>query len=136
MRHVDERDADLALDALQLELHRLAELEVERAERLVEQQGARVVDQRPRERDTLLLATGQLTGLAVGEVGQPHDLEKRAHPLRRLTSRHALRARPEGDVVEHRHVGEERVVLEDRVDVALVRGDAGNVLAFEGDAPG
>ena len=37
----DERDPDLALDPLELELHRLAQLEVERGERLVEQQRAR-----------------------------------------------------------------------------------------------
>ena len=43
---VDERDAHLALDALELELHRLAELEVERAEGLVEQEDARLVDER------------------------------------------------------------------------------------------
>ena len=41
VRHVDERDADLGLDALELELHLPAQLEVERAERLVEQQHAR-----------------------------------------------------------------------------------------------
>ena len=40
VRHVDERDPDLALDALELDLHLLAQLEVERAERLVEQQHA------------------------------------------------------------------------------------------------
>ena len=41
VRHVDEGDADLLLDPLELDLHLLAELEVERAERLVEQQHAR-----------------------------------------------------------------------------------------------
>ena len=46
MGHVDEGDADLLLDGLQLDLHLLAELEVERAERLVEEQDARPVDQR------------------------------------------------------------------------------------------
>ena len=39
--HVDERDPDLLLDPLQLDLHLLAELEVERAERLVEQEDGR-----------------------------------------------------------------------------------------------
>ena len=34
-------------------------------------------------------------------------------------SRHPARAEPEGDVVEHRHVRVERVVLEDHRDVAL-----------------
>ena len=37
----DEGDADLALDRLQLDLHLLAQLEVERAQRLVQQQHAR-----------------------------------------------------------------------------------------------
>ena len=35
---VDEREADLGLDPLELDLHRAAQLEVERAQRLVEQQ--------------------------------------------------------------------------------------------------
>ena len=78
VRHEDERDADLALDALQLELHRLAQLQVERAERLVEQQRARVVDERAGQRDALLLAAGELARLAVREVGEPHDLEQLA----------------------------------------------------------
>ena len=65
VRDVDERDADLALDAHQLELHLLAELEVERAERLVEQQHRGFVDERPRQRDALLLAAGELAGPAL-----------------------------------------------------------------------
>ena len=73
--HVDERDADLALDALELELHHVAQLEVQRAERFVEQQRAGVVHQRAGQRDALLLAAGELGGLALGEVGQPDDLE-------------------------------------------------------------
>ena len=58
--HVHERDADLALDALELELEALAELEVQRTERLVEQQHVRTVDERPGEGDPLLLAAGEL----------------------------------------------------------------------------
>ena len=61
----DEGDADLALDRLELDLHLLAELEVERAERLVEQQHPGPVDQRPGERDPLALAARELAGLAV-----------------------------------------------------------------------
>ncbi len=59
----------------------VAQLEVERAERFVEQQRARVVDQRAGQRDALLLAAGQLGGLALGEVGQPDDLEQLVDPL-------------------------------------------------------
>ena len=60
VRDVDEGDADLALDRLQLDLHLLAQLEVERAERLVEEEHLRPVHDRARERDALSLAAGEL----------------------------------------------------------------------------
>jgi hypothetical protein len=41
VRDVDEGQPDLLLDLLELDLHRLAQLQVERAERLVEQQDLR-----------------------------------------------------------------------------------------------
>ena len=43
-----------------LELHLLAEAAIERAERLVQQQELRLVDERPRDRDPLPLSAGQL----------------------------------------------------------------------------
>ena len=70
VRHVDERDADLALDPLQLHLQALAELQVEGAERLVEQQDLGQVDQRAGQRDPLLHAAGELIRPAVG-LGRP-----------------------------------------------------------------
>ena len=59
----------------------LAELRVEGAERLVEQEDGRVQDQRARQRDALLLAAGELAGAALLEAGQLHQLEGLAHPL-------------------------------------------------------
>jgi hypothetical protein len=53
---VEERRADEVLDAAQLEVHRLAQLEIEGGERLVEEQYLRVVDQRPGQGDALRLA--------------------------------------------------------------------------------
>ena len=70
-----ERDADRVLDRLELDLHLLAELEVERAERLVEQQHARLVDQRPGERHPLTLATAELVRPAFAELPEPDDVE-------------------------------------------------------------
>ena len=58
----DEGDAERLLQRLQLVLHLLAQLEVERAERLVEQQHLGLVDQRAGQRDALALAAGQLAG--------------------------------------------------------------------------
>src|SRR5487761_885947 len=46
VRHVHERDADLALHPEQLELHLLTELEIQRAERRVEQQRPGLVHDR------------------------------------------------------------------------------------------
>jgi hypothetical protein len=41
----DESDAELALQLLQFALHLLAQFQIERAERLIEQQHARAIDQ-------------------------------------------------------------------------------------------
>ena len=76
MGHVDERDPDLALDRLQLDLHLLAQLQVEGAERLVEQQDAWLVDDRPGEGDALLLATRELSRLAALVAAEPHGRER------------------------------------------------------------
>ena len=49
----------------------LAELEVERPERLVEEQDARAIDERAGERDALLLAARQLRGLRPPNPASP-----------------------------------------------------------------
>ena len=68
---------------LQLELHLLAQLHVERAERLVEQQGGRAVDERPRQCDPLLLAARELR----------RPRAARALPARTISSISATRVR-------------------------------------------
>ena len=116
----DERDVDLALDALELDLHRLAQLEVEGGQRLVEEQGAGHVDERPGEGDTLLLATRQLVRAAAGELAEADDVEHLARSTPGIVGAGALGPQSEGHVVEDGHVGEQGVLLEHRVDVALV----------------
>ena len=128
-----ERDPDLALDALELELHLLAQLQVERAERLVEQQHLGLVDDRARQRDPLSLAARELRRLASAVLGEPHHLERRLRALAAVGAADALDAQPVLDVLEHVHVREQRVVLEDRVDVARVRRLASHVDAAECD---
>ena len=134
--HVDERDADLLLDRLELDLHLLAELEVERAERLVEEQHARPVDERPGERDALALAAGQLARLALLVALEADHPERLGHPRGTLRLGDLADHQPVRDVVADRHVREQGVVLEDRVDVAVERRDRGHVLAVEQDPAG
>ena len=118
---VDEGRADLAVDLRQLDLEALAQLEVERAERLVEQQHRRPLDERARHRHALPLAAGELRGRALAELLEPDQGERLVDPPARLGLGDPIHAQPEADVVAHAHVREQRVGLEDRVDRALVR---------------
>ena len=57
------------MDALDLGAHLDAQLGVEVGERLVEQQQPRLQHQRAGDRDALLLAAGELRGIALAEPG-------------------------------------------------------------------
>ncbi len=65
-----------ALDLADLLAQRHADLGVERRQRLVEQQQLGLGRQRPGERHALLLAAGELVGIAVAELLQ---LDERQH---------------------------------------------------------
>ncbi len=132
---VDEGDAHLLLDPLQLDLHLLAQLEVEGAQRLVEQEHAGAVHDGPGKRHPLTLPAGELARLALPEPGQPDHGQRLLHPPPPLLLRHALDLEPVLDVLAHGHVREERVVLEDGVHVAGVGGLAGDVHPAEQDPP-
>jgi hypothetical protein len=97
VRDVHEGDADVLLDALELDLKLLAQAQVERPERLVEQQGARAVDQRAGERDALLLAAGELAGLALAEVAELDQLERLAGARADLVAADLAPLEPERD---------------------------------------
>jgi hypothetical protein len=136
VRDVDERDPDVVLQPLEEQLHLLAELEVERAQRLVEEEHARLAHQRSRESDPLLLAAGDLPRLALAEAAQSDEVEHLLHPRSDHLPRLALAAQAEGDVLEQGQVGEERVALEDRVHVPFVRRQARDGPVAEVDRPG
>src|SRR4030095_3866903 len=97
------------------------------------QEAGRVEDEAPADRDALLLAAGQLARMLVGEGRQPDQVEDLAHSLGLPRARKAAHAQRKGEAALDRHVGEQRVVLEDDADVALVRLAARQVLAAELD---
>jgi hypothetical protein len=134
--HVDERDPDLLLDALELDLHLLAQLEIERAQRLVEEEDGGPVDERARQGDALRLPARDLGRLSVLEAGQLHELEHVGDARLDLRVLHLRPPEAERDVLEDREVREQRVVLEHGVHVALVRRQPGHVLALELDPAG
>ncbi len=118
----------------------LPHLGVERPEGFIEQQHARLDRQRAGERDALALPAGELRRVTVGQPVELHQFQQAMHAaadlglVRALAPR--LHAQAEGHVLEHRHVAEQRVVLEHEADLAFAYMGVGGVLAFEDDAPG
>ncbi len=136
VRHEQEGDAEPVLDLLELALDLPAQLEVERAQRLVEQQQLWPVDDGPRQRHALLLAAGKLGRQTLTEAGEADELQSLARALRCLVLWRALPARPIGHVLRHAHMWEEGVVLEHRVERAPIGRQPRHILAREPDRAG
>ena len=94
VRDDDERRAELVLEVRELELRVLAQIHVERRERLVEQQELRPLDKGARKRDALLLAARELVGLAACERPELHEREHLRDALADLRLGHTLVLRP------------------------------------------
>ena len=133
VRDHDAGDADVVDDVDELDLRFLAQLLVERDERLVEKQQLRLLDEAARERDALLLAARELMRLSFRVRLELHELQHRFDPSPNFVLRQAVAAQPEGDVVEHREVRKERVALEHHVHRPLVRRQRRQVAAGELD---
>jgi hypothetical protein len=122
----DRGQAELVVDLAQRAAQLAPDLGVERSERLVEQQDARVAGERPGERDALALAARQLARVALAEAGQLDQLEQlldAAVDLVAFDGRGRAASRePEGDVLRDGHVAEQGIMLEHEADPA--RGSA------------
>ncbi|MCY1353754.1 hypothetical protein D9M68_483180 [compost metagenome] len=133
----DRRVAGAVVDLAQPLAQFLPDLGVERAEGLVEQQHVRLDRHGAGERHALALAAGQLGGITFVEAGELHQVEQIEGPLADLSGRRPSARRAhleaEGDVVEHGHVAEQGVVLEDEADVALLHRLLRGVLVTEED---
>jgi hypothetical protein len=90
---------------------------------------------RARERDALPPAAGELHRFAAAVSLEADARESFRGTTSPLLTPHPLHPQAVLDVLADRHVREERVVLEDRVDVAFVRRPARDVLAGEEHAP-
>ena len=131
MRHEQDGEVELVEKLLQLESQRRARVRVERRQRLVEEEHAGIASERSCESDPLALTARELAGPSPRQVSDPEALEEPARAV----------ARPVRDVLLDRHVREQRVVLEDEPDAAMLgrERDAGRGveqhLAVEHDPP-
>ena len=121
----DEGDAEPALQFHQLELRLLAQLLVERGQRLVEQQHARALGQRAGERDALALAAGELVGLRRPKPSSLTSASISVDARGDLARCGSLSCRrPKRDVALDRQMRKQRVALEHHVDRPPVRRHA------------
>ena len=130
----DEGDAGLVLQPLQLDLHLLAQLEVERRQRLVEQQHLRAAA--PARGPAPRAAAGRRkSGWCGGSSAPPSCTSFSISATRASTSALGLPSisRPKPIFSADRHVREQRIVLEDGVDRPLERRQRRDVLAVEQD---
>ena len=103
----------------QFHLQLVPQVAVQRRKRLIQQQQFGFVHQNPRQRRTLLLPAGQLVRTA---VFQPFQLEQRQHAAHLLFPAGLVRfpAQAAQDVLPHRHVGEQCVILKQIAHLPLL----------------
>ena len=77
---VDHGDAEALVQLPDLELHLLAQLLVERAQRLVHQDQLRLEHQRAGDRDALLLAAGSCAGRRAPKPDELHHVQRALDP--------------------------------------------------------
>ena len=104
---------------MQFELKLLAQLQVERAEWLVEQQHLWLVDDGSGEGNALLLPAGKLVGSPTREGYDLHQLHHGGREPDDVVGGHPLHPQAKGYVFRDAQVREQRVGLEDGVDRAL-----------------
>ena len=120
---IDRGEAEIALHTLEFKAHRLAQLGIEVRQRLVEQQKLRLHDQCAGERQALLLAAGQLGGVASDIVRELYGREHPHHLFLNLLAARPLFAdleRKRGILVDV-HVRPNRVGLKHHPEIAPVR---------------
>ena len=131
MSNINKGDVHLTLQALELQLHLLAELEVQCTQRLVQQQDLRLIDQTAGNGNTLLLAAGHLADAAALKALQADHLQHIAHLAADGLFVHLLQAQAKGHILKHVQVREQRVLLEHGIHRTLIGGHTSNILALQ-----
>ncbi len=119
MGDVDDGGAQIFMEALQLRPHVDTELGVQVGQRLIQQQQLGTGGHSAGDGHTLLLAAGQLGGIAVLVHVNTHHPQGVHDPAVDLRLVHFLDLQAESDVVVDRHVGPQGVGLEHQVQSAL-----------------
>ena len=136
VRHIDGCLLVLQMQPLQLGAHLLAQLGVERADRLVHQHGLRMPDERAADGDALHVAARERGGPPVEEMLDLQCLRRLADLGIDGGAALARGAKREGDVVVGGQMRIEREKLEDEGDVAVAGLQRLHRLAVDQDVAG
>ena len=135
VRDHDGGEAELLLQLADLDAHLLPQLGVEVGQRLVEQQHVGPEDERARQRHPLLLAARKLARQALAQMLEADQPQGLGDAAARSPSLDLAHLQPEGDVLRHRQMREERVALEHQAGVALPRRQRRDVALAQPHVP-
>ena len=117
-----------------LHSHGDTELHVEVAERLIEEQDVRLIDDRASHGHALLLSTGELVGKAMFRVRKGDECECAGDLSGDLVTAGTSFAQTVGDVFTDGEVGEQRVPLKHHSEIALPCRHGGDVTTADQNA--
>ena len=103
-----------------LELHLLAQLLVQCAQRFIHQDQLRLEYQRAGHGDALLLSARKLRGSPRAEAAELHHVKRALDSLGEVGRGQTTHRQREPDVFRNGHVREQRVVLEHHTDIPLI----------------
>ena len=117
---VHRREVEVALQPLELRAHAIAQLSIEIGERLIEQQDLRLHYQGACQREPLLLAAGELRGVALEEIVEGHRLQHPHDPLADFGLGEPAHLERKRGVLKDVHVRPDGVGLKHHAEIALV----------------
>ena len=121
VRDENDRQAEAAVDVAQQAEDGLRRLRIERRRRFVAEQQLRMIGERPRDTDALLLSAGELRGVFVAMLGQFDEFEQLADPRVHFgVGVFASQLEREANVVANRLGADQVEVLENHPRLAAV----------------
>ena len=135
MRDIQDRHAEQLVQMLDLQLHLLAQLLVERAERFVHQHEARRGDQARASAMRCCWPPDSCVGLRAATPGRRTIAKRRADFAADFGFGQPAHPQRKRDVFRDRHVGKQRVILEHHAETAGTGRQVGDVAPVDPDPP-
>ena len=123
MSHVKDRNSGPPLQIFELEAHLLTQFSIEIAQRLIEQQYLGLLDQGPRQRDSLLFSARKLAGETARQLFKTDGPENFFELCLDHFFGQLLELQGIGDIVVHCHVWPDRIILKHHADGPLLGGN-------------